>query len=68
MNTPKKPYPALLKDALATEDGLQVAMPIVKKKTVFSPEKVCSYMAAVLTGSLVLVEEKPPVVLQGRAK
>ena len=68
MKQPSKPHPSLEKHLLAADQSLPMAMPILRKKTVFSPEKVCEYMAAVLTGSLVMADEKPPVALVGRAK
>lgn len=68
MNQPKKPHPSLEKTLLSGDQSLPIAMPILRKKTIFSPEKVCAYMAAVLTGDLVMADEKPPAVLVGRKK
>lgn len=70
MNTPSKPHPALLKASLSGDQGLPMAMPILRKKTVFDPQRVCSYMAAVLTGEIRLEDEKPPAlkVIEGGKK
>lgn len=68
MNQPKKPHPSLEKTLLSGDQSLPMALPILRKKTVFDPQRVCSYMSAVLTGELVMADEKPPVVLQGRKK
>ena len=68
MNTPKKPHPALLKASLCADHVFAPPVPIVKPKVIYNADLVCAYIAAVLTDSLVLTEEKPPVVLQGRVK
>ncbi|MBU3637371.1 hypothetical protein [Polynucleobacter sp. es-MAR-4] len=68
MNAPKKPHPSQQSMPLSGDQGLPMVMPILRKKTVFDPQRVCAYMAAVLTGELVMADEQPPAVLQGRKK
>lgn len=64
MKHPKKLHPSQQERALRGDSTLPMAIPIVKPKTVFSPEKVCAYMSAVLLDEIVMGEQKPPIQLQ----
>jgi hypothetical protein len=64
---PKKPHPASPEASLGGDQAFKPPVPIERKKTIFSPEKVCAYMSAVLLEEIVLTE-KPPVQIQPLTK
>lgn len=68
MKQPTKPHPSLEKTLLSGDQVFAPPVPILRKKTVFDPQRVCAYMSAVLTGELVMADEKPPVVIDGGKK